>query len=103
MSTSEADKNVNDAFSEKDPRDIENLLDDDIDQPRVFRPSLDEALGQGENSDVNESLLIKTIKTSMYEIFQKVFSGERSVVHNPNTVPQPNRRIQDQTLQEIRA
>ena len=80
MSTSEADKDVNDAVSKKDPRDIEDLLDDEIDQPRVFRPSLDEALGQGENTDVNESLLIETIKTSMFEIFQKVFSGERSVV-----------------------
>ena len=38
---------------EKDPSDIEDLLDDDIDQPRVFRPSLDEAPGQGENTDVN--------------------------------------------------
>ena len=79
MSTSEADKDVNDAVSEKDPSDIEDLLDDDIDEPRVFRPSIDEALGQGENTVVNESLLIKTIKTSMYEIFQKVFPGERSI------------------------
>ena len=68
-------------FSEKDPsdHDIEDLLDDDINQPRVFSPSIDEALGQGENTDVNESLLIKTIKTSMYEIFQKVFPGECSI------------------------
>ena len=86
MSTSEADKDVNDAVSEKDSSDIEDLLDDDIDQPKVFRKSPDEALGQGENTDVNESLLIKTIKTSMYEIFQKVFPGERSIVQPEHCV-----------------
>ena len=73
MSTSEADKDVNDAVSEKDPSDIEDLLDDDIDQPRVFRPSLEEALGQGENTDVNESLLIKTITLLCTKYFRKYF------------------------------
>ena len=80
MSTSEDDKDVSGAVLEKDTSDIEDLLDDDVDQPTVLKPSLDEAQGHGVDSDGNESLLIKTTKTSMHEIFLKVFSGGRLIV-----------------------